>query len=240
MSILGKIVEKVIPYVVTSDPVINTLDKVTEKAKDKLEESANNKSAKLFKKEPGTEILVFDCQSNTMSHKLSESLVDRFNIYGENQKIKYTVKGKKSSKKRQLEVFDAWGRYIGLLKEKLYAHRGPFSLEAAPIDFSVEIYGRKYGKIKSTGGIINRKFKIDFFGWNIKGNVLSGNYSVVKGKEEIARISRKWGTYVLTFFDIQNELLLLMIVIALYSDSAPDKSEVRKDTWERKRSRSLL
>ena len=95
MSILGKIVEKAIPYVVTSDPVINTLEKVS----DKLEESGNNRSAKLFKKEPGTEILVFDCQSNTMSHKLSESLVDRFDIYGENQELKYTVKGKRSSKK---------------------------------------------------------------------------------------------------------------------------------------------
>jgi len=238
MSIFGKMACLVVRrYVETSGPVMNAFDKATdklEKATDKLEDAAKNKRAKLFEREPGTEVLVFDRQSSTASRKLSKSLVDRFDVYNENQELTYTAKGKWLSRKRQLEIFDAKGKYVGLLKEKLFAFRGLFSFEASPVDFTVEIYGKKLGKIKSKGGIVNRKFKIGFNGWNVKGNAFSGNYTIVKGKEEIASVSRKWGMYVLSFFEKQNELLLLMIVIALYADSAPDKSNIRKHSRDRK------
>jgi len=234
MSILGKIAKLITVHTVTSEPVVNTI----EKASDKLEESAKKSWDKLFEKDIGTEILVFDRITSTGSYKLSESLVDRFDIYDDNQKLIFTVKGKRLSSKRQLEVYDARGKCIGLLKEKLFAMRGPFSFEASPVDFTVKLYGKKLGKIKSKGGIVNRKYKIGFNGWHIKGNVLSGKYSVVKGKEEIAKVSRKWGTYVLSFYEKHNELVLLMIVIALYSDSAPDKSDIRKRSRERKLKRA--
>ena len=234
MSLLGWVLGRVTAHVVTSEPVKNTIDNALENASEKLEESAKKSRDKLFEKEPGTEILVFDRHSSTASHKSTESLIDRFAIYGDSQELKYTVRGKYLSKKRQLDVFDVNGKSIGLLKENMFAFRGLISFEASPVDFTVEIHGKKFGKIKSKGGIVNRKFEIGFNNWRIKGNVFSGNYSVVKGKDEIARISRKWGTYVLTFFEKQNELVLLMIVIALYSDSAPDKSDIRKRNRERR------
>jgi len=219
MSIIGKIVEIAATHVATSDTAINVLDKVTTK----LEKSTDKSTAKLFEKAPDTEILVFDSLDFIDSNKRSKSIADIFNIYGENQELKYTVKGKLSSNKCQLNVYDASGRNIGLLKEKAFANRGLVSFEASPVDYSIEIYGKKYGEIKSKGGIVNRKYQLGFYGWHIKGNVLSGNYSVVKENEEIANINRKGGTYVLTFYEKQNELLLLLVVIALYSDSLPDE-----------------
>ena len=230
MNILGKVLDKVTLHAITSTPAIHTLDKAAES----LEESVRNRRAKLFEKESGTEILVFERRSSTESYKLSESLVDRFNIYDENQELKYSVKGELLSKKRHLMVYDACGMNVGLLKEKLFTFRGLLSFETSPVDFSLEIYGKKLGDIKSIGGIVNRKFKIGFNDWNIKGNVFSGKYSVVNKKEEIARIIKRSGSYVLTFFEKHNELVLLMIVIALYSDSARDKSDIREHNRERK------
>ena len=237
MSLLGKVGKLVATRVAVSEIGDKAFEKTGEllgKASDKLEQSAKNSWDKLFEKEPGTEILVFNRQSSTASRKLSEALVDRFDIYDENQALRFTVKGKRLSSKRQLEVYDSGGKHLGILKEKLFAFRGLLSLEASPIDFTVELHGKKLGKIKSKGGIVNRKFKIGFNGWQIKGNVFSGKYSIVKGKEEIAKVSRKWEKYVLTFFEKGNELILLMIVLALYSDSVPDKSSIREQNRERK------
>jgi len=219
MSIIGKIVEKAATHIATSDTAINALDKVTTK----LEKSAEKSTAKLFKKAPDTEILVFDSLEITDRKKRSKKEV--FNIYGENQELRYTVKGKLSSKKCLLSVYDAGGRSIGLLKEKAFAYRGLVSFETSPVDYSIEIYGKKLGEIKSKGGIVNRKYQLGFYGWHIKGNVISGNYTVVKENEEIAKINRKSGTYILTFREKQNELLLLMVVLALFSDSLPDEND---------------
>ena len=237
MSLLGKVTELIAKQIAVSEPGAKAFEKADEligKASDKLEQSAKNSWDKLFEKEPGTEILVFNRQSSTASRKLSEALVDRFDIYDENQVLKFTVKGKRLSSKRQLEVCDSGGKHIGMLKEKLFAMRGLFSLEASPVDFTVVLHGKKLGKIKSKGGIVNRKFNIGFNGWQIKGNVFSGKYSIVKGNEEIAKVSRKLEQYILTFFEKSNELVLIMIVLALYSDSAPDKSNIRERNRDRK------
>lgn len=216
MSLFSFVAKQVTPYIATSDSIVNAVDKV----KDKIDESENNRVEKLYRKEPGTELLVF------FPHHPVDSLVDMFDIYDENRVLRYTAKDKLLSKKRHLEVFEANGNRIGLLKEKLFAYRGLISFESSPVNFSVEIYGKKLGMIKSKGGILNRKFVIGFNGWSVKGNVLSGNYSVVKGKEEIAKVARSYGNYALTFYEKQNELVLLMIVIALYSDAASEKKDV--------------
>ena len=134
-----------------------------------------------------TEVLMFRLQSSANSSKFSEALSDKFEIYDEMQQLKYTVKGKALSLKRHLEVFNSRGEYVGMLKERLYTAHRPFSASASPQNFAVELSGMKLGIIKAKGDISDRKYKIGFNNWRIKGNVLSGNYSVFKEKEEVAR-----------------------------------------------------
>jgi len=215
-----------------SDP-----EKLIETAQEKIEIASEEKRSKLFEKSLGTEILVIDRQNSKSSYSVSENVVDRFDVFDGNQILKYTVMGKRYSRKRQLEVFNTIDKdRIGFVKEKLFAPRIPFTFQSSPVDFSIEMNGQKLGKIKSKGGIVNRKFKVGFTGWQIKGNFITGNYSIFMKKEEIAKVNRKGVSYILTFYESSNELLLLMIVLALYSDASQDKTTIKKQTKRRRRS----
>jgi len=227
MSLLGKIVE-----FVASDAIANALD-IPIKALDKASKKIDSKSKdKLFEKEHGTGILVIN------QHRFTWK--DKFDVYNENREVKYTVKGKLASIKHHLHIYDANGKEIGMVKEKLISLRSPISLESKPVDFIIEINGKKLGKVKSRWSFGKQKYEVDFNGWRIEGDFLGWKYKIFNGNEEIANISQKvlylGDTYVVTFPNLQNELIVLMLVVALDAANAPKKSEelkrtIRYKTW---------
>jgi len=213
--------------------IIDALDKAVNKIEEfqkKHDEKDFANREMLFEHEEGVELLVFVCmnaranwyQPNPVS---SEDLVDKLNIYDKNKQLKYIVIGKRYSSMRQLDVYDVWNRHVGLLKEKMFTN-----------SFSVEICGRKLGKIKCKVNSPDIIFKIDFNGWEVKENFFGNKISILKGNEDIATVFQKYGAYALYFHDMENELLLLMIVLALFSSSSESKDEIRADiksekTW---------
>lgn len=226
MGLLGKLVE-----FVAADTIVDTLD-ASIKTLNKISEKRDSKSKdRLFSKEPGTEVLVIN------QHRFTWK--DEFEVYNENREVKYTVKGELTSIKHHLHIYNAYGKEIGMVKEKLISLRSPISFtESTPVDFIIEIEGKKVGKIKSKWSLGKQKYEVDFNGWRIEGNVLGWKYKVFNGSEEIARISQKvfyfGDTYVVTFPNIQNELVVLMLVIALDASNAPKKSEELKRTMRKK------
>lgn len=59
----------------------------------------------------------------------------------------------------------------------------------------------------------------DYNGWSVEGNIMGWNYSVNKGFNLIASIKQKiisWGdTYVIDFINQEDELMILMLVLAI-------------------------
>ena len=216
MGILGSIIGKVITDVAAPA--------VTEKVKQTL--YSKNKDNFLhkdefFEKLPGFGVLVVNQRLDSERYE--------FDVYDENRVVKYTVKDKLMSLKHCLYIFDYNGNKLGMIKEKLVAIRSPISLESTSVDFIIEINGRKLGKVKSRWAFGGNQYDVDFTGWKIVGNITGLNYKILSRYGEIADISSKLfrfgNTYSVTYPDIRNELLVLMLVLAIDAASATRRAK---------------
>ena len=135
------------------------------------------------------------------------SIRDTFNIYDENQHIKYTVKGEMFSLSNKLHVYDALGNEVGMIRQKV--------LSFLP-KFFIEIGGREVGMIKK--GFID-KYDVEYKGWTVQGDFMDWNYCVYNGSQRVLDIQRKllsWGdTYELDIMNPEDELSALMLVLAI-------------------------
>lgn len=207
MGLLWKVIE-----FVASDTISDTIDKtnkvIDDRAKKKVEKFLDSNLS----------------HTHLVIKKRKNSWNESFNIYDRNQAIKYTVKGELLSLKHHLHIYDANNLELGVIKEKLLSFRSPFNLKNKPIDFEIEVAGKKLGKIKSRGGFFKTKYDIDFKGWKIEGDVIGVKYRVFIGDKTIMQVSFKLildgDTYFIEIFDPNDELLCLMIALALDAASS--------------------
>lgn len=205
MSIIGKAVEFLTPDTSADvlDKPIDALDKATAKAEEKLK--------KLFECPPGEKILFIN--------HLPYARRDRFNVdvYDSPKNIKYTIKDELISIKRHLHVFDSTGKEIGLVKEKLLTLRRPAIMQINPTDFDFIIHGKKVATLKSRCTFSKTKYTMNN-GWIIEGDFFGLKYSILSERRVVGRINMKplWGdTYLLTFSECENEVLMLMVVLTI-------------------------
>jgi uncharacterized protein YxjI len=222
MSILGKVVEYV-----ASDAIVDALDapiKGLDKVSKKLKAKSENDKQRLFECAPGEKVLLINQKMYTWT--------DRFNIFDEYQNVKYSVKGDFTSIKHHLHIYDETGKEVAFVKEKLLSLRPSAVIEARPVDFVFEIAGKKAAKLRSTWSLTKSKYLMDN-GWIIEGNIIGWKYKITYEGKLVATISKKllyWGdTYLITYPEGENELLILMIVLALDTLTAPTKSKVIED-----------
>ena len=154
------------------------------------------------------------------------------------------VKGKIASAKHHLSIYDQSGRNkIGEVKEKLIAFRSPFSFEGRPTDFVIKLHGNKVGKIKSRFFFGKRKFIFKPYNWLIKGDVFGFKYKVLCDKDIVMEVDQKFvlsgDTYFLDIFNPQDELLCLMVALAI-DCSHTSKSHDTKRTLRRVRRKMWL
>ena len=135
---------------------------------------------------------------------------DTYDIYDENGNVKYIVKAEIFSFGHQLHVYDSNGNEIGQIKQKL--------LTFLP-QFEIEIGGRTVGTISKQFTLFRPKYEIDFNGWRVEGDFLGWDYDVYEGCSSIIHISKElfhWGdTYAIHFANSQDELMGMMLVIAI-------------------------
>lgn len=227
MGILGKVIESVASEALVDalEIPINVLDRATKK----LEEKSNQNKRQLFECAPGEKALLINQKTYTWR--------ERFNIYDSVQNVKYTVKGELTSVKRHLHIYDTAGQEIAFVKEKLMTLRPSAALESHPTDFDLVIGGKRVGKLRSKWSITKNRYVLNN-GWKVEGNAIGWKYKITAGDQEIARISKKllyWGdTYLITFPEDENELLILMIVLAIDISNAPKRTEELKGTIHHK------
>lgn len=138
------------------------------------------------------------------------SWTDSYDIYDESGNKKYFVKAEFFTLGHRLHVYDMAGREVGMVKEHV--------MSLLPV-FDIEVEGVMQGSIQKKFTFFSEKYEIDFNGWRVEGDFLGWDYDVYSGCSVAVHISKEllhWGdTYVIDFANPTDELMGLMLVIAI-------------------------
>lgn len=147
------------------------------------------------------------------------SWTDSYDIYDENGNVKYFVKADFFTWGHQLRVFDTNNFEIGMVKERV--------LSFLP-KFEIEMGGRMIGTIQKEFTFFKPKYDVDFNGWHVEGDFWGWDYDVFSGCSSIIHINKElwhWGdTYVIDFVNPADELMGLMLVIAIDAANCSDNN----------------
>lgn len=138
------------------------------------------------------------------------SWFDSYDIYNESGETVYTVKGQLSWG-HCLKIFDAQGREIGTVKERVLTFLPKFELF---------LNGQYAGCISKEFSFLHPRYNIDCNGWHVEGNFMEWDYRVIGPSGNcVASISKElfhWtDTYVIDVYDAQDALSALMLVLAI-------------------------
>ena len=138
------------------------------------------------------------------------ALSDTYDVYDENEQVKYFVKAKAFSLGHQITIYDQNDEEIGEIKQKVW-HFLP--------TFIIEINGQELGYVRKAFSLFKPKYEIDFNGWICKGDFLAWDYNVYDQERLVVNIYKEpfhWGdTYILDIGDPQDEIMALMLTIAI-------------------------
>lgn len=138
------------------------------------------------------------------------SWFDSYDIYDEQGKVIYEVKGQLSWG-HCLKIFDAYGSEVGTVKERV--------LTFLP-KFEVYLGDRYLGCISKEFSFFVPKYDIDYNGWHIEGDFLGWDYRITDGNGGTVAVSTKElfhisDQYVIDVPDQSNALIALMFVLAI-------------------------
>ena len=145
------------------------------------------------------------------------SWFDSYDIYDENGDTIFIVKGELSWG-HLLRIYDINGNDVGYIQEKILTWLPKF-----------EMYiGNKYaGCISKEFSLFTPKFHIDYNGWQIDGDWLEWDYSILNSSgRDIAHVTKEldWtDTYVIDILDPQDALCALMLVLAIDAEKCSRK-----------------
>lgn len=144
---------------------------------------------------------------------------DTYDVYDENGNPKYFVKNEIFSLLHRIHVEDMQGNEIGTIKQDF-----TFFFPR----FEIEIGGRAYGSIEKQFSQFCPKYDVDYNGWRCEGNFLAWDYDVYEGCSSVVHISKEpfhWGdTYVIDIADPKDEIMALMLVIAIDAANCSQKN----------------
>ena len=147
------------------------------------------------------------------------SIRDKFNVFDENENVKYKVESSLFSLKYKLTVYDQYDNEMGVITQRFFSFMPKFD---------VEIKGQNVGTIRKKFKMFSNNYDIDYNGWRVEGNFLGWNYNVVNGFNVVARIDKEifhWGdTYVINYSNEEDELNALLLVLAIDAANRADSA----------------
>lgn len=138
------------------------------------------------------------------------SWFDSYDIYDEAGNTMFVVKGELAWG-HLLRIYDANGREIGCIKEKI--------LTWLP-KFEMYIGDRYAGCISKELTFFKPKYNIDYNGWHVEGDWFEWDYSIINSADQnVASVSKElWNwtdTYVIDVSNPQDAVYALMLVLAI-------------------------
>ncbi len=138
------------------------------------------------------------------------SWTDTYDVYDEWETPAYFVKAEFLTLTHQIHVYDRRDVEVGAIRERLFALLHTFE---------IEMEGRPVGTVRQEFALFRPRFSVECSGWDVQGDLFGWDYDVLDGGRLVAHISKElfhWGdTYVLDIADPKDELLALMLVIAI-------------------------
>ena len=138
------------------------------------------------------------------------SWTDTFDVYDENEDVKYFVKGEFFSLGHKLHVYAKTGEEVGVIRQRLFT--------LLP-KFDIEIGGQEMGCVEKKFTFFKPKYELDYNGWRVEGDFLGWDYQVYAACSLVMEISKEpfhWGdTYVIDIADPKDEQMGLMLVLAI-------------------------
>lgn len=135
---------------------------------------------------------------------------DTYDVYDENENVKYFVKAEFLTLGHKLHIYDAMHNKVGVIRERL--------LTMLPV-FEIEVGGIVQGRIEKKFSLFTPKYEVDFNGWRVEGDFLGWEYDVYSGCSSVLHITKEWlhwgDTYVLDIPNPADELMGLLLVIAI-------------------------
>lgn len=137
------------------------------------------------------------------------SWLDSYDVFDREGNTVYTVKGELSWGHR-LQIYDAGGRHLGTVQEKVLAWLPRFELYSG---------GRLVGTLTKELSLLRPKFRLDCNGWRVEGDVWEWDYRVMEGSFQVSSLTKKlWNwtdTYRMEIARPEDALLCLMIILSI-------------------------
>lgn len=135
---------------------------------------------------------------------------DKFSIQNEYGEDKYYVEGKVISIGKKLRVYDTAGNELAFVNQKV--------VSLMP-KFCVEMNGEEVAVIKKKFTLLKPKYFIEGPGWEVQGDFLGHDYTIMNGSQPVVSIHKKWmawgDTFELNITDEQHEVLAMAVVLAI-------------------------
>lgn len=111
------------------------------------------------------------------------SWFDSYDIYDDAGNVLFEVKGQLAWG-HCLKIYDAFGRELGCVKEKILTFLPQFEL--------YDYRGQYLGRVKKEFTLFKQSYDIDFQGWQVEGDFMGWDYSIVNGYgNTVAEISKE-------------------------------------------------
>lgn len=111
------------------------------------------------------------------------SIRDKFNIYDENQNVKFTCQGKIFSIGKKFHVYDEHNQEVAYIHQKILAFLSTYYINKNEED--IACVKRKFTLFKPS-------YNIPEFGWHVQGNLFAHEYKITKDNVQIVTVSKKW------------------------------------------------
>ncbi len=138
------------------------------------------------------------------------SWFDSYDIYDDAGNTVYRVEGRPSWG-HKLEIYDAEGRHLATLREKV--------LTFLP-RFEIEIMGVSFGVLRKELTFLRPRFTLDFNGWSVDGSFMEWDYTIAAADgRPVASVSKEllhWtDTYVIDVDRDEDALPVTLVVLAI-------------------------
>lgn len=138
------------------------------------------------------------------------SLLDSYDIYGEDGNVLYTVHGRFALAHR-LEIRNAAGVVVGMVEQEIFTLLPRFTLYGN---------GRCLGSIRKELTLLRPRYQFDYNGWHVEGSFLEWDYTIRDRQGMVvATIGKElfhWtDTYVIDVARREDALMALMFVLAV-------------------------
>ena len=135
---------------------------------------------------------------------------DKFVVYDESEAERYYVEGEVFSFGKKLHVYNAHNEEIALIRQELFSF---------PPTFSVERGGIEVASIVKEFTFFHQAYTVEGPDWQVEGDFSSHEYTISKGDQVIATVSREWFTlgdsYEINIRDARDEVVALATALVI-------------------------